>query len=47
MGLSGPVWRLPPEAVEEKARLLRAAAADLSAQLGAGAAGQQEPAPDR
>jgi DNA-binding IclR family transcriptional regulator len=47
MGLSGPVWRLTPEAVEEKARLLRTAAADLSAQLGAGAAGQQEPAPDR
>lgn len=34
MGLSGPAWRLTPESVAEKARQLRAAAAELSVQLG-------------
>jgi IclR family acetate operon transcriptional repressor len=37
MGISGPAWRLSPEAAEEKTGQLRAAAAELSAQLGAGA----------
>jgi IclR family acetate operon transcriptional repressor len=35
MGISGPAWRLVPEAVETLAQQLRAAAAGLSAQLGA------------
>jgi DNA-binding IclR family transcriptional regulator len=34
MGISGPAWRLVPAAVEKLAHRLRAAAADLSAQLG-------------
>jgi len=34
MGLSGPVWKLTPEAMQEKARQLSAAAAELSAELG-------------
>ena len=36
MGISGPAWRLSPEAAEEKAGQLRVAAAELSARLGAG-----------
>jgi IclR family acetate operon transcriptional repressor len=36
MGISGPAWRLAPEAVERLAVQLRAAAAELSAQLGRG-----------
>jgi IclR family acetate operon transcriptional repressor len=36
IGISGPAWRLTPEAVEEKAGQLRIAAAELSAVLGAG-----------
>jgi DNA-binding IclR family transcriptional regulator len=35
MGLSGPVWRLTPEVVEDLARRLRATAAELSGRLGA------------
>jgi DNA-binding IclR family transcriptional regulator len=35
MGISGPAWRLVPDAVEQLAHQLRAAAAELSAQLGA------------
>ncbi|MFZ1103057.1 MAG: IclR family transcriptional regulator [Hyphomicrobiaceae bacterium] len=34
MGISGPAWRLVPEAVEGLAHQLRAAAAELSGQLG-------------
>lgn len=34
MGLSGPVWRMSIQAMQEKSRQLRAAAAELSAQLG-------------
>jgi len=34
MGISGPAWRLAPEAVEKLARQLKAAAAELSGQLG-------------
>ena len=34
MGLSGPVWRMSLQAMQEKSRQLRAAAAELSAQLG-------------
>lgn len=42
MGISGPAWRLMPEAMEKLAHRLRAAAAELSAQLGrrAGRPGQ-------
>lgn len=36
MGISGPVWRLPPRTLKEKTRRLRAAAAELSAGLGSG-----------
>jgi IclR family acetate operon transcriptional repressor len=35
IGLSGPVWRLTPEVVEDVVRRLRAAAAELSGKLGA------------
>jgi DNA-binding IclR family transcriptional regulator len=35
IGISAPAWRLIPEAVEEKTAQLRAAAAELSMQLGA------------
>jgi DNA-binding IclR family transcriptional regulator len=35
IGLSGPVWRLTSEVVEDLARRLRAAAAELSGELGA------------
>ena len=35
IGLSGPMWRLTPEVIEEKAAQLKAAATDLSAKLGA------------
>jgi DNA-binding IclR family transcriptional regulator len=35
IGLSGPVWRLTPEVLEELTRQLKAAATDLSGQLGA------------
>ena len=35
IGISAPAWRLTPEAVEEKAVQLKAAAAGLSAKLGA------------
>jgi len=34
MGLSGPVWRLSPQTMQEKSEALRGAAAELSAQLG-------------
>ena len=34
MGISGPAWRLAPGAVEKLAQQLRAAAAELSTQLG-------------
>jgi IclR family acetate operon transcriptional repressor len=34
MGISGPAWRLAPETMEKAARHLRAAAAELSGQLG-------------
>ncbi len=34
MGLSGPVWRMSLQVMQEKSRQLRAAAAELSAQLG-------------
>jgi DNA-binding IclR family transcriptional regulator len=34
MGISGPAWHLIPEAVERLAHQLRAAAAELSGQLG-------------
>jgi IclR family acetate operon transcriptional repressor len=34
MGISGPAWRLVPETVETLAQQLKAAAAELSAQLG-------------
>jgi IclR family acetate operon transcriptional repressor len=34
MGISGPAWRLVPDAVEQLVPQLRAAAAELSAQLG-------------
>ncbi len=34
MGLSGPAWRLSPQALKEKSLQLRAAAAELSRQLG-------------
>jgi IclR family acetate operon transcriptional repressor len=36
MGISGPAWRLTPDALEEKAAQLKAAAKELSARLGAG-----------
>lgn len=39
IGLSGPVWRLTPEVLEELTRQLRAAATALSAGLGSGRAG--------
>jgi IclR family acetate operon transcriptional repressor len=39
MGISGPAWRLVPEEVETLAQQLRAAATELSAQLGAREAG--------
>jgi DNA-binding IclR family transcriptional regulator len=35
IGISGPAWRLTPEALAEKAAQLKAAAAELSARLGA------------
>jgi DNA-binding IclR family transcriptional regulator len=34
LGISGPVWRMSLQALQEKSRQLRAAAAELSAQLG-------------
>ena len=34
MGISGPVWRLSDEVMEANAKILRKAAAELSAQLG-------------
>jgi len=34
MGISGPVWRLVPDALDKLAQQLRAAAAELSGQLG-------------
>jgi IclR family acetate operon transcriptional repressor len=43
MGLSGPAWRLSPQAIKEKSRQLRAAAAELSAQLGSQRTPEQTP----
>lgn len=40
MGLSGPAWRLTPQALKNKARQLTTAAAELSAQLGRSAHGR-------
>jgi DNA-binding IclR family transcriptional regulator len=35
IGISGPVWRLSLQALQEKSVRVRAAAAELSAELGA------------
>jgi DNA-binding IclR family transcriptional regulator len=40
LGISGPVWRLSIPALQARARILAAAAARLSAELGAKAAAE-------
>jgi DNA-binding IclR family transcriptional regulator len=40
IGISGPVWRLTPQALQGRAKLLQAAASRLSAEFGSGAAAQ-------
>lgn len=37
VGISGPIWRLPNQALQGRAKILQAAAARLSADFGAGA----------
>ena len=44
IGISGPIWRLSLQSLHEKARLVRAVAADLSTQLGFRSAGSEEDA---
>lgn len=43
IGISAPVWRLSLQSLQDKARLVRAAAAELSGELGARAGGAREP----